>query len=1086
MNPALQALLRAARNRSATGAAGPMASAEQLASFTDLLFPDPKEHFQGSHSQGAATAGGPSRQHPERRHERSAAISPGWLDALSLLELARLVDTAQAATGDAAPVEGRAAAHVLNAGHFPQHPQAAELVAAVLQRWRDLDSTQLRGGSGGPHWFPPSLSAQAGSRLAYQLSLRDPAAHRHGWEEALALYQHVARQHAAATTATSATTTTATATTPAAPTRQNMAAVRHTVLVTLLRACEWGQALRFFEHSLYQKDMPDSVSTGFLLQALGKAGKVDEVTQIYTLCVKLLTAQLARGGAGPAPQLLGQQRQRLRKQWGTTLAMAMSSVSEHQPERVEAMLGELNPVAPSVVALPSPLALLDGNFLAAVQRVPRQEDRQRLLERARRAGLLDYFKLIRGLVSVGRVEEALLVFTEGVAAVPPALARKEVGSSRLLIISGTPYDKAERTLTALHAATKRDCPVLRMNDAEVETLLAKASTIPAGAPAKAYWDLCQRTMSENYGGFMDGEPRPRRRPSLAALSFFMRSPTLPWEAALRMVGSLDGLAKTHAHPRPADGPGARRRSNHTAVREAQGSGGGGQVPAEVLLLNAASELVYRQGPPGAAAELAMRAMREYGSSPSADFLRRCPAADLRRLLVDDGVTVDPRVLHHLLREAARGGPSADRPTATTGTPQPPRALQIVSLLMERACPDRPAWLGSPPPPPTASAASRPAARRPWLTAVPASVHCEALVCVRQCVLGAAEQWRLTAAYLGRLALPTAQQPRRDPRARAELLQSHYNATWEAIITMAGLPPADIAACFPEASGNGTSEAKVDTIGKALAAATVRCDFLPPAHMLLPNQMDRLLPPPQRAGAPTALESGAEATACYERCCATQCLIVFAFQLAERRYERPAAAVEPVVLHGLLKLCCRVGEYAAALLPEQRTRLEERLRGLGCPSSLADLAAQLLDWQAKHNGARAVSPQSLSLLYALCAIAGGKAEGGRGSNSGSDSGGGGAIALAATEKLLAVASESAAARPRSRDCRAAEASLAPDFARHRQRRGDGPVLASHYAQFSRRFGWELGLRVWYESFPKEVLLGVAHSPAALNYCLSLSE
>lgn len=414
----------------------------------------------------------------------------------------------------------------------------------------------------------------ATAQLLHHLSLAPPSTQ--AWSDALCLYQQcivqvvssspVASHRTAGVRGDSRTLDSAAGTSPF------LKAMRHMALTTLLQAGEWDRALRFYGHTLYQQDLPGPVTTGFLVQRLGEGGRWADVMQVYELSVKLLIAQRHRRTRGPA-RISPEGAELLARKWGTTLSMAMSAVqrcSGAPSSALQSMLQPLVELSRSSTNSPTdaktmPLVMLDAHFLSAVQALPHHESRLTVLRTTRQAGLLDYFKLIRGLLSKGKWIDALYVFADSVRREAPveryhlasslhhrhigggnageeesyagsrsftALKPHEVAQSRMNFLHTATAENVAKMVAALHACRckyQMDCQShpLQLTKKEVECVLSKslecntaapcippqanhamniASTTAAASLPESLWRFCLDVLSVNYSEALGSIP----------------------------------------------------------------------------------------------------------------------------------------------------------------------------------------------------------------------------------------------------------------------------------------------------------------------------------------------------------------------------------------------------------------------------------------------------------------------------------------------------------------------------------------------------------------------------------------------------
>ncbi|KPI85072.1 hypothetical protein ABL78_5877 [Leptomonas seymouri] len=1272
-------------------------------------------------------------------------VSPEWTAALQLVALSYYVSDPAKCTAAHSPTGARddsppsasptiqTIEHLLRFGVFP--PTGWSVTLALLDSWRREQQKQsITSSHASPSaglqpthtatatspsekasqlFFPAALQAPAMAQLLHHISLAPPSPER--WQDALRLYQLCAAQTYTSAkdhhTWTPLVGTSGAFANSAPATSAFLKALRHMTITTLLQAGEWERGLYLYYHSLYQRDLPGTVTTGYLVQALGRAEKWAAALQVYELCVKLLHAQREmRLKSDPS------RSEAPSRSWGTTLSMAMAAVQccpTAPPTALLAMVQRLerqNGHSDPSSSLP-PLVQLDGNFLAAVQALAREEDRVAVLRYAKREGLLDTFKLIRGLLSKHRWEEALLLFTEAMkvtAALPSPgpggtagmtasamsatargkdkswpdahFSRREIGETRLNFLHSSSIhsvsavvevlnrhrnDSRRRSKEQMVGAAARD--TLALNDQEVECVLSKTLEVNEAAAAESsraadFWQYCLQLLDHNYASLNSG-PSPctdstsagvtshrseevgslrsapqalpasspcQRRPTAPALSFLLRHPRLPWQAALRLINAYDLLDVSH------DGGTTRRKGRGT--RSAVHNVGRGErdpaytgVSPRALALSAAVERLTSQGRHKDAEDLALRALEvevaasrhsRDGVSLPASLLQVVSLSTLQELLLvrhHDGLFVEKRVLFHLLRESVSACGNRNLAMSQRASFEEllvmnsgerfvnhpcGRALAVTHLLMQgtvlpRGCsadkaarpllqlPDSLFLLDGRSPRST-EAPHRTAEMPPpvpWLLVYPPAVHCEVIrviQCMTPCTDRATpysrdtlhnsadnkaqawdvQRWTWTMRYLRTLAdafaglQRRAPDPSRDapghlflhngsPSAVEQAKEAYYVATFEAVISLlettaeAGVPSsagrATLTHCgdaappaAEEVKGLGvegetggipcTPRQRIQVLCQLLERAVARYGCAPPTHMLLPNQLDRLLPPlvkrttlrEDKSEIPQRQRDGARChvgTDAQERCTVAACLvrlIVHSLGAApaqthpEAGTPRPLCAVEPALLHNALKLCCRVAEYRRELsfaLPQTMTDITA-----DC-AALCEAGRTLVRLQCERCGLSTVRPGTLSLLYHLCAAVEACSSHDRPSLPKK-------VALEATEYLLRL--QASRANTSSHGVRQRGRSGVPAVAPHADESepGQGPlfttvnprggerdrseraplaVVQTHHCDlFFFLFGWEGTLHVWYPAFPRHVLRQLSGDPLAIEICLNLEE
>ncbi|CBZ29328.1 conserved hypothetical protein [Leishmania mexicana MHOM/GT/2001/U1103] len=1259
----------------------------------------------------ASSRGGPgiaAKANVYRRFCRNPPrVSHEWTAALQLVELACLVDTMPGTSLSKVHYEAelpastptpesdsvvQATEHLLRYGVFP--PSGWALTLRLLHMWR------ARQPGARLQVFPTSLSPPAAAQLLHHISLAPPS--QQAWQDALCLYHLCATEvHTPSTNGQPFSTKKIAPPSPPRSTAYTAAhsaflkALRHMTLTTFLQADEWERGLHFYYHTLYQRDLPGPITTSYLVQQLGRAGQWEAVLQVYELCVKLLHAQ--RHQREQQQRLSPHEDDWLSRQWGTTLSMAMAA-AQNSPSAptntLAAMVRHLQPgigttstlstdVTGAASSSSPPLVRLSGHFLSALQALPSEKDRLAVLDLAWSGSLLDIFKLIRGLISKHKWEEALLLFDEGMRSTavrtlspdprgvgapaphasaeptirkPPALSRREIGEARLGFLHEVTIDSVTAVVAALNrhrsvtgrrrvgaqregegaprspSAAEVTSMRLMLNDREVECVLSKTLALreaehrvlsPAALGTREdFWRYCLEVLAFNYGALPCGDtsaevsrlpehaneghsspPRsPRRTPTLAALSFLLRHPQLPWHVALRLLRHY-GVLETCSNERAAASTGTTDRRAAPPSSVVQKTRTSSAPTPRSLTLAAAVELLRIQGQPQAAEKLALESLdmemaeKSLGTraviSLSAALLEVAQYPTLRSVLLEreeERLTVEGSTLFHVLRESTRvrrtqaEGHADDEvhgtSCGTVNSSAPPwwagstaffhhpsgRALTVVWLLMQRRMHPRMATTDAArqdgsesllaslflcvPPPPTASvaAAGLAAPLHSWLLAYPVAVHCE-VVRVIKCLTSPSapfisstssfpeaglcytKRWVWTRRYLASLAAHFSA-PCTDTGVRNEeesfvenepghaaadavAREAYYGATFEAVVSLLdtavpGAPDSHDGVsqrmqmdAFTAATVAGQDEDaprssahRVQQLHQLLERAIVRYGCLPPTHMLLPNQLDRLLPPLPRSRLPaTDVRVGEKGSrhdcvdrdgACAERCAVALHLVrlvLGALKDAGAHY-----SVEPVLLHNLLKLCCRVAEHDQASLTTAKGATDS---GVDSSAEVSRAGAMLVQLQCELCGLQTVRPGTLSLLYHLCAAAQSRASS-YGHTVPRQ------VALETTRYLLAAQSAAAARKDQQHQWQegalpsatsaftASSSQLQSGQQRLDPLRPLCAVQARHCELFFSLLGWEDALEVWYRAYPHEVLTQLSRNPQAVEACLSLGE
>ncbi|KAG5471820.1 hypothetical protein LSCM4_03377 [Leishmania orientalis] len=453
----------------------------------------------------------------------------------------------------------------------------------------------------------------------------------------------------------------------------------------------------------------------------------------------------------------------------------------------------------------------------------------------------------------------------------------------------------------------------------------------------------------------------------------------------------------------------------------------------------------------------------------------------------------------------------------------------------------------PPSTPSVAAASLEAPLRSWLMAYPVAVHCEVLHAIKcltsptapsmlspsscaEAQVCYAKRWVWTRRYVASLAAhfstpATDTQTRLEEetyaenqpdgvKAEAVAREAYYGATFEAVLSLVDssvprIPAshdqvshgmqmdacADAAVAAQDDDAPHSSARRVQQLQQLLERAIARYGCLPPTHMLLPNQLNRLLPP--LAPCAPSTEGSAEDENARRDCLhsegarAERCAVALhlvRLVLGALKGARQQRSVEPAMLHNLLKLCCRVAEYDQASLAVARGVTDS---GIDNSAEVSRAGATLVRLQCELCGLHTVRPGTLSLLYHLCAAAQARASS-YGHTVPRQ------VALETTCYLLEA--QAAATAQKGKGHRSQEGAPLNDAAvftssssqtrsGHRRLNPLGPfcaVQARHCELYFSLIGWEDALEVWYRAFPHEVLTQLSSNSQAVEACLSFGE
>lgn len=312
-----------------------------------------------------------------------------------------------------------------------------------------------------------------------------------------------------------------------------------------------------------------------------------------------------------------------------------------------------------------------------------------------------------------------------------------------------------------------------------------------------------------------------------------------------------------------------------------------------------------------------------------------------------------------------------------------------------------------------------------VSVVPASVHVECIRCIGRSGLSNREKIDLAKAYLNVLLCPHSCEA---PPLHAR--DSLYCVVYETIVIFLDEPP------FPVTEQNN-DEYIARFLLELLEVVLTRYHCIPPFYMFLPNQLDRLLP-----RSTSRLQQ--KVSEMHARCSIAKELISLILQISDKKIiESPSRPL----INGLLKLCCRVLEFEEKM-PKDRPAIFFEQQKI----DLAQSALKIIEWEGRSYGMNQISLANLFLLYRTIALSS------RGNTY--------------LPKVLEIT-----------------ASVLPSAST--PEKGGSPIQVRPkqgsfklYTEFSHLFGWEVGLGLWYQYFPREVLKNLSTNCAAVDYCLSL--
>ncbi|EKF38219.1 hypothetical protein MOQ_001575 [Trypanosoma cruzi marinkellei] len=931
-------------------------------------------------------------------------LTPSVVDARCEEALPSRLAEASPAT-DAVPhatAESETIAYVLRHCRFPV--ECWWMTLTLLERWRQLQSETMALGSCGKRTtcFPADMPPASCAHLMRNLSYSCVA-----WVDVLRLYELATRDVAAPEAAgRKREMSDRVGDEPRASRRVSLRWMRHTALTSLLQANQWKESLQFYRHMLYQGDTPSHVSAGHLVQRLGKVGAWEAVVRIFELHLKLVaaapTSSTARPGNNEAERLSARVAPPTAaptrvSEWGTMFSMSLDVVSRvcRRPLIAMQMFNEA-----CNKNIDGSLFRWDGNFLSAVQSFPSEPDRVDVLRRAHVSGQLDHFRIIRGLVHHGKWLEAIAVLADGLAT--QQLHRRDIGRSRLNILHASSGDNVQAVFYCLQRLTRRPENSLRVNDAEVECVLSKVPSMqPTSSGASfspmAHWCFCLQVLSENYAslatrggrGVMPGDEG--RRPTQRMMSLLLRH-SMPWNVALRI---FELSCRLNMAATPYDAAGAS------------------STPSNVLIINRVAHILHAHGQRQRMIDFLDSVLCARPLSPSSELLEVVPLEffssrggepERKPLLVED------KVLYHFVETTMNWE----------------RALTLLRLVEDQR-------------------AGAVTGKVKPLQVISASVHCGTLKMLRRCCAAHGELWLLSLRYfqhaVSGLHLLDCHTHTRHPAQQhgdTDVDTVLYCVLYETLLNL-----------LDEPSG-ASIVVREKTCISLMECVMARCGGRIPTHMLLPNQMDRLLPR-LGVGEPTVpnVEERTRVSMKLIRCVLVGLLGSTGREGWKGRHMTPPDAV---MFYELQKLVCRVAEYRHYLMrlhekgqspsnsaSSQKTAAAEK-RVLPQPFQLGLLwqtSLELLGCQCRACGVGSMVPGTLKLVYRSCATSGGQWE----------------AALRATQHLL---------------------------------QHPGAVGGEHCAMYCSLFGWERALAVWCRHFPQQMLCEVSGNAQGLEYCMQSLE
>ncbi|ORC84512.1 uncharacterized protein TM35_000441680 [Trypanosoma theileri] len=772
----------------------------------------------------------------------SHEISDGWSHALLLADLSKLCSSSSSSSSSISEVsksgeknslqslstpkknevpsismEEESLVYLLNHCRFPVEQWWISL--KLLTRWRQLYIERTFSGNirTDNKVFPTNISSASKAHLMRNLSYCT-----NSWVDVLRLYEIATRDKTNHDNVYGSQIESEKEYRRKKSNQGGLRWMRHIALTSLLQAGQWKESLQFYRHMLYQRETPSHICTGHLVQRLGEVGCWTAVINIFELNLKLLEATRSRDALlsvnfedskslEPLSTTTVEASQKKATEWGTMFSMALDVVSRvcQKPKLAVKMFDEAHKKN-----INGSLFRWDGNFLSAVQALPSEQDRISILRRARVADQLDIFKLIRGLIHHKKWIEAIALFEEGLT--HKKISRKEIGRCRLGILHTTNTDNVQIVLHILQKISGRPTGSLRLNDAEVECVISKVpplmeSLIGSGKSiSKAHWQFCLQVLSENYtcfsrkGNIQQSLRQDERRPTIHMLSLLLRNSSIPWYKALGLLSLSQILDNRDV-----------MSGNEKCISS---------TSSKALMFNHIIEILHAQGEYQRMKELLEKILRTSELSPSSGMLEFVP---LEFLLLNEKepdrnkLKVEDTVLYHYIQNTLNWS----------------RALSLLLLVEQQRASVISDNTSIDNNTNNTTNNSNNSMIDPLHT-LPASVHCGALKMLRRCV-PQNNLWILSLHYFQHIVSNTTRlsgESLQNPKITSHLQLSNkemeviiYSIMYETLLNLLSESPI--------VSGSLREKMCFQLVERVLEICMGRI----PTHMLLPNQMDRLLP-----------------------------------------------------------------------------------------------------------------------------------------------------------------------------------------------------------------------------------------------------
>lgn len=666
-------------------------------------------------------------------------ISSNWNYAFTLLTLAQHHKNNEV-------LQKKVAKHILENCVFP--PSCWDKCLSIFSFWWKLESI----GKGNDQSAFRNLGPNGLLQMIFLLSMTGKT--KVGWENSLLCYSYLTAKSGGVS-------------------QMNLKTARHHVLITLLNNYRWIESLQIYQHTILQKEFPNPTATGYLIWRLGGASRWLETLSIYDISVRYLQRKLVRADSNHIIKL--------RKEWGTVFSMAIECASRTNPQIIKSMVFKLVEYNQKVSA--KPIALLDGNFIRSIERLPKKDSTE-LFSIATHHFFLDHFKIIRGLVSRKRWMDALRTFmivmkkmsteTEYIG-----LSRAEIGKSRMSLLHSATQTNVSTIVDCVNSV-RTSGGRYTLNDSEIECIFSKCLQ----NDESTFWLYSLKVFMKNFAS-VEGKHVRKRLPTNAMISLLLQNKHLPWKCGLTIFSQwvLNGDTREQMSPKNSDD------NNLLSVAT-----------------NALLKLLYSSSINDEAEKVLLSILEVYSISLPAVFLQNSSEAALR-CAFHKNPNVSAKTLFYILQQSESNAETE-------------RALLCLNLYLKSVF--GVVFLGP-------LRANEGVKNFKIASVVPSSVHVECIRCIGRSGFPYKRKLEVTKEYLNLILCPQSFEI--PPRHVQDCL---YTIAYETVVTFLDDSAFSV-------SGQCRWEDVVRFLFDILEIAVERYNCIPPFYMFLPNQLDRLLP-----------------------------------------------------------------------------------------------------------------------------------------------------------------------------------------------------------------------------------------------------